>query len=160
MNAILGGWSMSTTFRATSGTPLYFRSGNCNVPFQFGASCIPSVIPGANPWAQDKKNFDPNMPLLNIAAFEDVNSFNFYLGNGPRISNLRGFGYYNQDLALVKDIYFTERWRLQLRAEFFNLSNNPHFANPNTTFGATPFGQISSTTLTPREVQLGLRFAF
>jgi hypothetical protein len=168
VNAILGGWSMSTTFRATSGTPFYFRSSNCNVPYQFGASCVPSVLPGADPWAQDKKTFDPNKPLFNVAAFQDVNRFNFYLGDGPRISNLRGFGYTNQDLALVKDIYFTERWRLQLRAEFFNLWNWHTFASTGpwagTTFDidiASPtFGMWDGSVSDPRNIQLGARISF
>ncbi len=168
VNAILGGWSMSTTFRATSGTPFYFRSSNCNLPSQFGASCIPSIVPGANPWAQDKNNFDPNMPLFNASAFEDVNSFNFYLGNGPRISNLRGFGYYNQDLALVKDIGLTEQWRIQLRAEFFNLGNWHTFSSTGpwsgTTFDidiASPtFGMWDGSVSDPRNIQLGVRISF
>ena len=168
VNAILGGWSMSTTFRATSGTPFYFRSSNCNVPGQFGAACIPSVLLGANPWAQDKKNFDPNMPLFNLAAFQDVNSFNFYLGDGPRVSNLRGFGYQNQDLALVKDINITERWRIQLRAEFFNLWNWHTFSAPGPWSGtvfdidiASPtFGMWDGSVSDPRNIQLGARISF
>jgi hypothetical protein len=43
VNAILGGLQFATIFRAASGTPMYFRSSNCNVPSQFDAACIPAI---------------------------------------------------------------------------------------------------------------------
>src|SRR5438094_379029 len=89
LKQVVGGWQLSTVFRATSGIPFFFRSGNCNVPGQFRAGCIPAVESGANPFAQDKGSFDPNKPLLNPSAFDPAACYNFYLGQGPRISNLR-----------------------------------------------------------------------
>ena len=44
VNALVGGWQMSTIFRYSSGLPLYFRSSFCNVPGQFRAGCIPAII--------------------------------------------------------------------------------------------------------------------
>ena len=35
-------------------------------------------------------------------------------------------------------------WRLQVRAEFFNIMNHPNFKNPNTTLGSVTYGQITS----------------
>jgi hypothetical protein len=93
LNQVVGGWQLSTVFRATSGVPFFFRSGNCNVPSQFRAGCIPAIKPGADPFAQDKGSFDSNKPLFNPDAFEPAGNFNFYFGQGPRISNLRAFGY-------------------------------------------------------------------
>ncbi len=103
VNALAGGWSVSTIFRLTSGVPMFFRSFSCNVPGEFRAACIPAILPGAKPWAQDKSNYEPAKPLLNRDAFEPADSFNFYWGQGPRMSNLRGFGYRNQDLTLVEE---------------------------------------------------------
>ncbi len=40
-NVLAGGWQMSTIFKYSSGLPLYFRSGFCNVPGAFRAACIP-----------------------------------------------------------------------------------------------------------------------
>jgi hypothetical protein len=47
----------------------------------------------------------------------------------------------NWDLGLFRQIAFTERWNLQFRAEAFNFTNTPHFANPG--------GNVSNLTLNP-----------
>ena len=85
------------------------------------------------------------------------------------------------DLNVSKNLNFTERYRVQLRAEFFNLFNNTLF---NDVFQTIPdllptsaafdsienlqrlspaatnrFGQFFSTR-DPRQVQLGLKFYF
>ena len=43
VNALVGGWQMSTIFNYSSGLPLYFRSSFCNVPGAFRAGCIPAI---------------------------------------------------------------------------------------------------------------------
>ena len=146
--------------RMTRSDPLFFRSGTCNVPSQFLAGCIPAILPGANPWAQSKSNFDPNQPLLNVSAFESANNFNFYYGQGPRISNLRGFGYHNQDMGLIKNTNLTERVSVQFRAEAFNVFNHTEFRPPaSSSFFSGTFGQITGT-YDPRIVQLALKLTF
>ncbi|HVN81503.1 MAG TPA: hypothetical protein VMW38_21115, partial [Terriglobia bacterium] len=102
---------------------MFFRSYQCNVPGEFRAQCIPGIIPGANPFAQDKGNFNPEQPLFNADSFESKDSFNFYWGQGPRMSNVRGFGYHNHDLSLLKNTRISEGINLQFRAEFFNVWN-------------------------------------
>ena len=103
--------------------PFLFRSSFCNVPSQFAAACIPSILSGANPSAQDKSNFNPDKPLFNVAAIEPTTDFNFNFGNGPRISNLRGFSYHNVDFGLMKDTKITEKLNIQFRFEVFNIFN-------------------------------------
>jgi hypothetical protein len=39
-------------------------------------------------------------------------------------------GFRNLDFSLAKNFHFTERYHVQLRAEFFNILNHPNFANP------------------------------
>jgi hypothetical protein len=39
-------------------------------------------------------------------------------------------GFRNLDFSLAKNFHVTERFRLQFRAEFFNILNHPNFANP------------------------------
>jgi len=79
---------------------------------------------------------------------------------------LRGPGATNLDLSIFRNFSVTERIKLQFRAESFNLSNTPHFANPNASI-ATPstFGQITQTAITsrlvdPRYMRLGVRIIF
>jgi hypothetical protein len=65
-------------------------------------------------------------------------------------------------MALDKEFVPREGMRLEIRAEFFNLFNTPRFALPDTLYGDSTFGQVSSTVQgsTPRHGQLGVRFEF
>jgi hypothetical protein len=134
-------------------------------------ACIPGVIPGANPWAQGKGTFDTDRPLFNSAAFEPLSGFEAfgYYGQGPRISNLRGFGFHNHNFGLIKDTKITERVNFQIRAEFFNIWNWHTFTCSNQCFGSTPFDTDISSPLfgmwnggvsNPRNIQLAGRFEF
>jgi len=50
---------------------------------------------------------------------------------------------------------------VQFRAESFNLTNTPQFAWPDTAFGSTTFGVVTSTmNVGPRNVQFGLKVEF
>jgi hypothetical protein len=75
------------------------------------------------------------------------------------------------DLSLFKDFRFTERWRLQFRAEFFNAFNHPNFASPNTDISSSSFGKVSTTLAPilgadsggpgdPRQIQFALKLYF
>jgi hypothetical protein len=74
---------------------------------------------------------------------------------------LRGPGSSNFDFALFKNFPVTERIKAQFRAQVYNLTNTPHFANPNSDLTGGGFGQIQSTIpFTFRQMELGLRFTF
>lgn len=66
------------------------------------------------------------------------------------------------DLSLFKDFQVREAWTLQFRAESYNLTNTPSFANPNAALGNPGFGSIASTNAasTPRQIQLALKLLF
>ncbi|HEV2381558.1 MAG TPA: carboxypeptidase-like regulatory domain-containing protein [Terriglobia bacterium] len=166
---LVSGWQVSSIFRASSGIPFYIRSSQCNVPSQFAAACIPALLPGADPFAQSKSNFNPGLPLLNAASFESPNSFNFYLGQGPRVSNIRGFGYHNQDLGLSKNTQISERMSLEFRGEFFNVWNWHSFVCQQFCAGAQAFnddvsspnfGVWNGSVSAPRNIQLSMKLAF
>lgn len=171
VDKVVGGWSMSNLFRASSGIPFYFRSGTCNVPGEFHAGCIPAILPGENPWAQGKGTFDPNKPLFRANAFEPISGFEAfgYYGQGPRVSNLRGFGFHNHNLGLIKNTKITERLNFQFRAEFFNIWNWHSFNCSNQCFGSLPFdidisspdfGKWNNSVSEPRNIQFGARLEF
>jgi hypothetical protein len=162
---ILGGWRISSVTRLGSGQPFWLTSSQCNVPSQFGASCLPAVLSGADAFAADRNDFDPNAgPLLNASAFESPNDFNYYFGSGPRVTNLRGFGHKNQDLTIAKHFRISERVRFQLRGDIFNIFNNHTFrgyANGFDTDVASPnFGHWNGEVTTPRTIQVGGRIDF
>ncbi len=66
------------------------------------------------------------------------------------------------DLSLFKVFSLSEAFRLETRAEAFNLTNTPNFAQPSATVGIASFGTISSTRVgsTPRQLQFALRLMF
>ena len=53
----------------------------------------------------------------------------------------------------------TERWKVEIRVEFYNLLNNAIFNIPGFTFGGADFGVISSAR-SPRTAQLAARLSF
>ncbi len=78
---------------------------------------------------------------------------------------LNGPWYYNADVGVIKNIRIGERYRVQLRAEAFNVFNTTNwFIGQNTgTFDVdtTTFGQIPLTnTYSPRIMQFAFRFEF
>jgi hypothetical protein len=64
------------------------------------------------------------------------------------------------DFSGFKQFAITERFRLQLRGEFFNILNHPQFDLPGQTIGSPSTGVISATVGTPRDIQLCLRLQF
>jgi hypothetical protein len=84
---------------------------------------------------------------------------------------VRGPGQHNIDLALERVFPVTERSSVRFRAEFFNLTNTPQFANPSSSLGygdptalhpaASPsFGRITGTVSNPRIIQFAVKYLF
>ena len=94
--------------------------------------------------------------FFNTAAFATAPAF--VIGTASR-DPLRGPAYRNLDLSLVKHTHITERTDLEFRAEMFDVTNTPVFAQPNGSFGNAAFGSITSTTNDPRVVQFALRLS-
>jgi hypothetical protein len=87
------------------------------------------------------------------------------LGDAGR-NSFWGPDYYETDIALMKNVRFTERFRLQIRAEAFNLFNRPQFSLPADFFGFGNFG-LSTSTITRsdfstsnRQLQVAMKFFF
>ena len=80
----------------------------------------------------------------------------------------RGPGRTNVDLTAAKTTAITERFKLEIRADVFNLFNHAEFANPITNIGSPRFGQIVTTgdqvgnpiEHHERIIQLAARFSF
>jgi hypothetical protein len=65
------------------------------------------------------------------------------------------------DFSIFKDFAFTERFKLQFRAESFNIANTPQFSTPDNTLGDSNFGKVTGTqTGSERHVQFALRLQF
>jgi hypothetical protein len=61
--------------------------------------------------------------------------------------------------SLFKTFPIKERFKLQFRAEAFNIFNHPSFGNVDTSLGSGTFGQVTSA-LNPRIMEFALRLTF
>ena len=80
------------------------------------------------------------------------------LGNAPRKnSKVRVFPTLNENVSLAKTFSVTERFRMDFRAEAFNVFNRVVFGGPQTSLNSNTFGVISSQANSPRQMQGGLK---
>lgn len=96
---------------------------------------------------------------FDTAAFTPQAAYTF--GNCGR-NILRGPRFGHVDLSLNKTFNLSDRWHLQFRAEAYNITNTPSFAQPNYTLGAPGFGSVTSVLpqTTPRQIQFALKLLF
>ena len=65
------------------------------------------------------------------------------------------------DFSIFKDFPFTERWRLQFRAEGTNIANTPQYFTPDNNLQDANFGKVTSTFAgSERHIQFQLRLQF
>ncbi len=156
---VLGGWQVNGIATLLTGfpfTPLLGsnRSGDGNT---------------RNP---DRPNLNPNFtgPVILGNQTQWYNPAAFLVPNAGTFGNL-GRGTYNGpglaevDMSVFKNTALSERFKLQFRAEIFNLLNRANFGTPNATvFSGTNVsasaGLITTLTTTPRQIQFGLKLAF
>jgi hypothetical protein len=174
LDAVVGGWTFNGVYRVQSGIPFQISSSRCNVPSQFISFCSPALLPGASLYLQSPTHFDPNEPVLNIAAFEPADSFDFYTGKGPRVQNFRQPAYSDFDIGLGKSVHITERVTFQLRGDAFNVFNAHHFNSVgafiqssglggsafNTDVASPDFGKWNGGVTSARNIQVAGRISF
>jgi len=157
LDAIFGGWSVSTILTFQTGTPLTL--GLADARLADGSQRPDVLCPQLTTGISYHEAAATGQPLLNAACFGDPGDQ--VPGNAPRyFSNLRSNGIHNSDLSFSKEFTIREGMKLQIRGEFFNFTNTPRFAQPNTSFGDSQFGMVTSTLGSPRHTQIGVRFEF
>ena len=160
LDAVVGGWSLSTLISEQSGQPLPIYMANNRLQ---DGNQRPNVLCGGSTGIGSNRAAVTQMPFLNVACFADPGDQ--VPGDAPRyFSGLRTDGIHNFDANLYKEFIPKEGMTVQLRAEVFNTMNTPRFAPPNTSYssGSTDFGLITSSAqgFTPRRIQFGIRFEF
>jgi len=81
-----------------------------------------------------------------------------HFGNAGR-NILLGPGAFNIDFSAHKVFTVTERFKLQYRAEFFNVLNHTQLNNPDTSVESSTFGRITGAR-SPRIIQMALKVVF
>jgi hypothetical protein len=101
---------------------------------------------------------------VNLNAFSSA--FLGHIGDSGR-NQYYGPNYTDADMVLLKNVRFSERFRMQIRSEFFNLFNHPQFRQPgNVIENPGTFGLSTQTLTRPdgttsaRQIQLALKLNF
>lgn len=149
-NGVLGGWQVSSIMVFRSGLPytpgLSRDAANTGVGGQRPNRICSGVLdhPTLAEW------FNP--ACFTIPA-------NYTYGNsGAGI--LRSDAFINVSASLSKEFRPKEGLRVQLRGEAFNLPNSAYFNAPATSVNTSTVGRVTSTSSTPRQVQVALRLNF
>jgi hypothetical protein len=182
IDEVLGGWEIDPIYVLTAGLPFDLSVDGSYTGFlRPDLSCVPGTSPG------NLLHYINNTCLAAPPAtlYPDGSVVANSPGNAGR-DILFGPGMSNLDLAISKDFTLMEGKTLQFRVEAYNVTNTPHFGQPNgfvgsygntcAVGGATPpcsptfnpngsnyqfLGQINSVLpYSNRELELGARFTF
>jgi hypothetical protein len=159
VDRLIGGWQWNGIVTAQSGFPLTPQVGantsgtgdtdNPDVPSWNPAFSGPLILGKPERW------FDPK-------AF--LSPTNGTFGNVSR-GSIIGPGLTTFDTSLFKTVGINERWRLQFKAEAFNIFNHTNFLEPNAVVftGAnisSSAGVITGTVPFSRQIQFALKLMF
>jgi Carboxypeptidase regulatory-like domain/TonB dependent receptor len=140
VNWIAGGWQINGIYTLQSGLP--FSVSANGTPSNARADQVgkPAINTGFVPGADQSR---PANTYVSPAAFALPAATLYADGNivfgapGTAGRNiLRGPGSSNLDFAIFKNLSVTERIKVELRGQAYNLTNTPHFGNPNGNLGS------------------------
>ena len=184
LNAVVGGWRLTSNLNVQSGLPIPTISGPCNE-----LTCWPNLV-GDGHFHTGRSKQESIQQWINPASFEPVfgNDQNFWANYdpnddrawrfataGPRESWLRSPGFWNIDTTLAKQFHLTERRYFEFRWELFNALNHQNLGFPDSNYCLPPnadgstdkvhqdgcqFGRITNVQTDPRAMQFALKFFF
>jgi hypothetical protein len=160
VEAIVGGWSLSTFLTIQSGQPLaLYNSAALLADGNQRPNVTCSQLKSGLSYHEAART--PGGSVLNQDCFGDPGDN--IAGNAPRyFSNLRGDGIRNVDASLSKEFTIREGKLLQVRWEMFNAFNHQRFAFPDVGSGDGALGTVADTGTVNnfRRMQFGARFQF
>ena len=154
MAYLVGNWQVNGILRLATGPPFNVLADAtpCNCPgnSNFADALHPASILGG---------VGPQQKWFDITAFGQPGANRF--GNAGR-NIVRAPGLKNYDMSIFRVFPVTERFKLEFRSEFYNLTNTPHFGTPSNNINSGNFGEVTGTLggYGNREVQFALRLAF
>jgi len=159
---LLGHWNLSTYSFAQSGYPMGVTDTGFQNNLRAGTP-RPNVL--SNLWRAPTvgDRFDPDKDnFYNRGVFQRRTSpFTEPFGNAPRFVGItRMFPTYRTNIAVTRQLRFTERVRADLRVDIFDLWNQKTWSRPTTQdLANTQFGVITNASGN-RNMQLGLKLVF
>ncbi len=170
VDAIIGGWQISGTYRQTSGLPFAPVNGqrwptnwNLGGNASPNGSPLPEVVSTGNATCVAGFSCITGPNLFQVPA-QAILAFRYdYPGESGSRNTFRGDGLFNIDSGVYKvfNMPWSEKQQLQFRWESYNLTNSVRFDADNasaSTFALSSFGRLSNTLTAPRQMQFAMRF--
>ncbi len=175
LNYVIGGWQLVNVTTIQSGAGVNPNYSECGLDNDAGV-CLPNVVGNwhvsnrnKNQWfaTTDLVAGSPTPLIANgqtsgpwqrpVAPVPGSPSF----GNAQR-NLIIGPRWFDSDLSVVKIVPIGEEFRVQFRAEAYNVFNHPNLGNPNGCVDCFGGGTISglANNASMRKMQFGLRFDF
>ncbi|MEG9437444.1 TonB-dependent receptor [Edaphobacter sp. HDX4] len=150
LDYVVGGWQMNTIVQAQTGTPF-----SVTFPVYGGGTSIRADLSGTQPiYTRSISGY-----YLNPAAFNSV-APSGRQGTSGR-NQFFGPGSVSGDVSMFKTLPITERFKTELRAEVFNVTNTPQFTNPDGNVTDGNFGRVTATRqASERQMQMAIRILF
>lgn len=162
LDAVFGGWSTQGIITYQSGQPF---TVSCATATTADFGCNAEIYPGVNPYAGGRTQAH----WLNQAAFHNpvplqpvTSGDTDYTVLGGGGEQVRGPSFTNVDASVFKNFLLTESYRIQFRAEAFNLLNHPQLAQPGSLnySTSTQFSEITALRHPNRIMQFAVKAFF
>jgi hypothetical protein len=158
--ALAGGWQLNWVMSVISGTPFTITDSGAGATFlnapgntQTANIVGPIKILNHQPYTGCSSvscayfDYTPGVVFQQVSA-TSPGLLDGFFGNAGR-NLIRGPGYFNLDMSLMRDFKISERFTFQFEGSAFGVTNTPHFANPNNNISrGSNFGRITSTLVT------------
>ncbi len=157
VQSLLGNWQVNGVLSLRTGQPFTLRSTGCKVVAEDSNACGPQLASGS-PNQAPSGGRSPNL-WFDTSVFSPIGT-QVGQGNVGLQTNV-GPPTRTLDFSVFKDFPFTERLRLQLRAEGTNIANTPQFNAPDGNQQDGNFGRVTATQAgSERHIQFQLRLQF
>jgi hypothetical protein len=162
---LANGWTISPIYTLQSGPPFEITTGS-NKNFDSENHNRPDMVAGVDPFLDPHRS----RPVAANAWFNKA----AFMPNGPGVpggigpggadgntprDSLRGPGYRDVDLALLRDFSLERGIVFQLRGEATNVFNLVSLSNPTANLASSLDGKITSAS-SMRIIQIGARLTF
>jgi hypothetical protein len=155
---VFEGWSLTGVTSLQSGHP-YDIFGNRDSNHTGLSARVTIVGSTAQPAGTDKTFTGPARSAFELTPYNQQPNLGRNTFYGPNEINF--------DASVLKDTSITERAKIQLRFEFYNLFNHAQFSQPGNAFASPGTFGLSTSTLTradgttsARQIQVAAKFIF
>jgi len=164
-NKLVEGWELAGITQSQSGNPIQILASNAFVGFTGTATLRPDLIGPVQILRNPRQWFTAtSFAQPGTTAAPHFGSLGRNVVIGPRFNNT--------DFSVIKNTKISEKFRVQFRAEIFDIFNHPNFGQPGgfgggaARLGTATFTQLQDTRLptgdsgSSRQMQFALKLLF